>query len=73
MARPLLQVALDYTNGDSALRAADVLAPEVDVIEAGTILCFAEGARIVERLHQQHPGHIVLADLKVADAGAVRR
>lgn len=71
MARPLLQAALDQTNGESALRAARVLAPEVDVIEAGTILCFADGAGIVERLRHQHPGHIILADLKVADTGAV--
>lgn len=71
MSLPLLQVALDHTNLPPALAAAQVLSPEVDVIEAGTILCYAEGARAVETLRTLHPDHIILADLKAADAGSV--
>lgn len=71
MSLPLLQVALDHTDLPSALSAANVLAQEVDVIEAGTILCYAEGARAVEAIRALHPEHIVLADLKAADAGSV--
>jgi 3-dehydro-L-gulonate-6-phosphate decarboxylase len=69
--RPLLQVALDHTDLVSALTAARLLAPQVDVLEAGTILCFAEGARAVAELRAAHPDHILLADLKAADAGSV--
>lgn len=71
MKRPLLQVALDHTDLPSALAAARLVAPVVDVLEAGTILCFAEGARAVAEIRAAHPKHIVLADLKAADAGAV--
>ena len=71
MSLPLLQVALDHTDLPSALAAAKILAPEVDVLEAGTILCYAEGARAVETIRALHPDHIVLADLKAADAGGV--
>jgi 3-keto-L-gulonate-6-phosphate decarboxylase len=66
-----LQVALDHTDLVSALTAARLLAPQVDVLEAGTILCFAEGARAVAELRAAHPDHILLADLKAADAGSV--
>ncbi len=71
MNRPLLQVALDHTDLGSALAAARILAPQVDVLEAGTILCFAEGARAVAELRAAHPDHVLLADLKAADAGSV--
>jgi 3-dehydro-L-gulonate-6-phosphate decarboxylase len=71
MKRPLLQVALDHGDLDEALKSARLLAPEVDVLEAGTILCFADGARVVASLRQHFPRHIILADLKVADAGSV--
>ncbi|MGO8692737.1 MAG: 3-keto-L-gulonate-6-phosphate decarboxylase UlaD [Rectinemataceae bacterium] len=71
MNRPLLQVALDHTDLPSALSAARILAPQVDVLEAGTILCFSEGSRAVAEIRAAHPDHILLADLKAADAGSV--
>ncbi|PIE05106.1 MAG: 3-keto-L-gulonate-6-phosphate decarboxylase, partial [Spirochaetales bacterium] len=71
MIKPLLQVALDHTDLQSALVSAELLAPEVDVLEAGTILCYSEGLRAVEALRKKYRKHIILADLKVADAGAV--
>lgn len=71
MKKPLLQVALDHTALPDALAATRSLAQEVDVIEAGTILCAAEGAGAVEALRALYPDHIVVGDLKVADAGAV--
>ena len=69
MNRPLLQAALDHTVLSEALESARILAPELDVLEAGTILCYAEGVRAVESLAAAYPKHIVLADLKAADAG----
>lgn len=68
---PLLQVALDQTDLPSALAAARDLAAHVDVIEAGTILCFAEGVEAVKTLSTLYPEHIIVADLKGADAGKV--
>ena len=71
MNKPLLQVALDHTELGPALESARLLAPELDVIEAGTILCYAEGVKAVEALAGSYPNHIVVADLKAADAGNV--
>lgn len=72
MEKPLLQVALDHEDLASALETTRVLASEVDVLEGGTILCCAEGApRVVSSLRALYPQHIVLADLKAADAGSV--
>ena len=71
MKKPLLQVALDHLNLPDALAASRSLAAEVDVLEAGTILCAAEGARAIAELRALYPKHTIVADLKVADAGAV--
>lgn len=69
MSKPLLQVALDTLDIPAALEATRALAPAVDVLEVGTILCYAEGARAVACLRALYPEHIILADLKAADAG----
>ena len=69
MTRPALQVALDYTVLNPALDAARRLAGHVDIIEAGTLLCFACGMDAVRALRADHPGRTLVADLKVADAG----
>ena len=69
MQKPMLQVALDTLDIPSALKATRALAPEVDVLEVGTILCYAEGARAVATLRALYPDHLILADLKAADAG----
>lgn len=71
MKEPLLQVALDHTSLPGALDAAHLLASELDILEAGTILCYAEGVKTVAALREAHPQHVILADLKVADAGSV--
>jgi len=70
MSKPLLQVALDNLTIPSALKATRKLASEVDVLEVGTILCYAEGAHAVGILRALYPNKIIVADLKAADAGA---
>lgn len=70
MSLPLLQLALDHTDLDAALSTAQQLHQQVAIIEAGTILCFSAGIEAVSRLRQQHPGKTLVADFKVADAGA---
>ncbi|MFC0140366.1 3-keto-L-gulonate-6-phosphate decarboxylase UlaD [Erwinia mallotivora] len=70
MSFPLLQLALDHTDLDAVLRTAELLHHDVDIIEAGTILCFSAGIEAISRLRSQHPNKILVADFKVADAGA---
>ena len=69
MSKPLLQVALDHLDIPSALEATRSLADEVDVLEMGTILCYAEGSRAVGILRALYPEKMIVADLKAADAG----
>jgi 3-dehydro-L-gulonate-6-phosphate decarboxylase len=71
MALPLLQLALDNRSLPSALEATRILAAEVDVLEAGTILVCAEGMQAVRCLKALYPDRIVLADIKAADAGSI--
>ncbi len=70
MSKPLLQVALDHLDIPSALKATRALAGEVDVLEIGTILCYAEGARAVGIIRALYPEMTIVADLKAADAGS---
>ena len=69
MARPLLQVALDNFSLSEALESTLLLAPELDVIEAGTLLCLATGADSIKALRTLYPNNIIVADLKIVDAG----
>ena len=69
MARPLLQIALDNNTLSDAIRSISQVGNEVDVIEAGTILCLAEGMEAVRCLRALYPSKTILADTKCADAG----
>lgn len=69
MAQPLLQVALDNLELTEALESTRLLAPELDVIEAGTLLCLAKGKEAIKVLRTLYPNNIICADLKIVDAG----
>lgn len=69
--QPLVQLALDYTEFEPAQKAATLLQDHVDIIEAGTILCLSEGARVVQQLRQLCPNKTIVADWKVADTAEV--
>lgn len=71
MSLPMLQLALDNRSLGDALTATRILANEVDVIEAGTILCCAEGMQAVRCLKSLYPDRVILADIKAADAGQI--
>lgn len=71
MSLPMLQVALDNQTLCDAYETTRLIAQEVDIIEAGTILCVAEGVRAVRDLKALYPDKIVLADAKIADAGKI--
>lgn len=65
-----VQVAFDVADSATALGVLANSAPEIDIIEAGTVLCLSEGLGAVRRLRAAHPNHPILADLRIARAGA---
>lgn len=69
MALPKLQVALDNNTIESALESIKACGDVVDVIEAGTILCLADGMKAVRCLRALFPNKELIADTKCADAG----
>ncbi len=69
MGIPLLQLALDNLTLQEALASVRVLAPQVDVIEVGTLLCLSEGANAIQVIRVLYPEHTLVADLKIVDAG----
>lgn len=70
MNNPLLQVALDVHTADEAVTITEKIISSIDVVEVGTILCIAEGLSAVAKLRTAFPQHVILADIKMADAGA---
>ncbi|GBU10322.1 3-keto-L-gulonate 6-phosphate decarboxylase [Gammaproteobacteria bacterium] len=69
MTFPKLQLALDHTEMEAALSLAKILSPHVDIIEAGTLLCLAQGKQALIQLSKIcTQDQILVADFKVADA-----
>lgn len=71
MATMLLQLALDTPHADTVRRLLDRTAGDVDIIELGTPLLIRYGVDIIAGIRRDHPDKKILADLKIADAGAV--
>ena len=71
MNKPLLQIALDTYDLPSALGPLQKAAHHIDVIEVGTILCLAEGMHAVRAIKSLFPNKIVLADVRIAEAGSI--
>jgi 3-dehydro-L-gulonate-6-phosphate decarboxylase len=71
MTKPLLQIALDATDIDSALASVEKVADKVNVIEVGTILAFSHGVNAVSILRNRYPEHILVCDMKITDASAI--
>ncbi|VSJ86925.1 3-keto-L-gulonate-6-phosphate decarboxylase [Streptococcus pneumoniae] len=66
---PNLQVALDHSDLQGALKAAVSVGQEVDIIEAGTVCLLQVGSELAEVLRSLFPDKIIVADTKCADAG----
>lgn len=66
---PNLQVALDHSDMQGAIKAAVSVGHEVDIIEAGTVCLLQVGSELVEILRNLFPEKIIVADTKCADAG----
>jgi 3-dehydro-L-gulonate-6-phosphate decarboxylase len=71
MELPKLQIALDTYDLPSALNPLQKAAQHIDVIEAGTILCLAEGMRAVQIIRSLFPEKLLLADVRIAEAGGL--
>ncbi len=72
MKKPVLQVALDLLELDRALVIAkESVLGGADWIEAGTPLIKSEGMAAVRALARQFPNNTIVADMKVADTGAM--
>jgi 3-dehydro-L-gulonate-6-phosphate decarboxylase len=71
MPRPMLQIALDTFDLPSALGPLQKAAPHIDVIEVGTILCLSEGMHAVRAIRSLFPDKIILADVRIAEAGGI--
>lgn len=69
MKLPLLQVALDETSLEDAVKSVKQYGHVIDIVEVGTILHYAEGAKATSVLRQMYPNKILLDDIKGADAG----
>ncbi len=69
MKNPLLQVALDFQDLDRALKVAAQTRDAADWIEAGTPLIHSEGLEAVRRLREAFPKTVIVADVKIMDAG----
>ncbi len=68
---PLLQLALDDLDLDTACSLVTDLAALIDVVEAGTPLIKRYGMDAVRRLRQVAPQKLLVADMKTMDAGAL--
>jgi len=64
-----LQIALDLFSTEHTLEVLEKVAKYVDIIELGTPLIVAEGAKIVKTVKEKYPDKMVFADIKVMDGG----
>jgi 3-dehydro-L-gulonate-6-phosphate decarboxylase len=71
MTQPLLQIALDTHNLPTALGPLQKAHRHIDVIEVGTILCLSEGMHAVRAIRALFPEKIILADVRIAEAGGI--
>ena len=67
---PVIQLAIDLTTIDEALRLAEIgVKAGVDWLEAGTPLIVRRGADAIGAIARAFPQHPVLADYKTMDSG----
>ena len=72
MCAAVLQVALDLLELNRALQIAqEAVAGGADWVEAGTPLIKSEGVHAIRALRDLFPGRTIIADMKVADTGAL--
>lgn len=68
--KPVLQIALDFINLNRALKCAkEAVKGGADWLEAGTPLIKSEGLNAVRALRERFPHKMIVADMKIMDAG----
>ncbi|MDP2921661.1 MAG: 3-hexulose-6-phosphate synthase [Candidatus Omnitrophota bacterium] len=68
--KPILQVALDFVDLSRAMKCAEeAVKGGIDWLEAGTPLIKSEGLEAVRALRKKFPQKIIVADMKIMDAG----
>lgn len=68
--KPILQLALDFVDLKRALKSAQAgFSGGVDWLEAGTPLIKSEGLHAVRELRRLFPSAVIVADMKIMDAG----
>ncbi len=67
--RPLLQLALDVLDLDTATRVTQQTYSAIDVIEVGTLLCLSEGMHAVRALRDAFAEATIVADVRIVRAG----
>jgi len=65
-----LQIALDFLKLEDALEITREVVDYIDIVEVGTPLILREGLEAVREAKKNFPQKTILADLKIADAGA---
>ncbi|HTX44108.1 MAG TPA: 3-hexulose-6-phosphate synthase [Methanocella sp.] len=70
--KPILQVALDEVELRRAVSIArEAIAGGADYLEAGTPLIKSEGMSAVRTLKEEFKDHVIVADMKTMDTGAI--
>ncbi len=65
MTKPLLQLALDCQEMNTAFTSIETIKDHIDIIiEVGTILAFAEGMSALKQLETEIPNHILVCDMR---------
>jgi 3-hexulose-6-phosphate synthase len=64
-----LQVALDRLDKEQCIKVVDAVESSIDIIEVGTGVINEFGLSLVRDIKKQYPDKLVLADLKICDAG----
>ena len=67
--RPLVQLAVDATDVQTAWNLVEAVYPHYDIAEIGTPLIVEEGLRALQVLKSKWPDKQYLADVKIMDAG----
>ncbi len=68
--KPILQLALDFVDLKRALKSAQAgISGGIDWLEAGTPLIKSEGLHAVRELRRLFPSAVIVADMKIMDAG----
>lgn len=67
--KTLLQLALDTVDLPGARVMLDSVRDLIDIVEIGTPFIIREGLRAVTEIDRAYPELVVLADLKIMDAG----